>query len=60
MKNIFIVLLICIIILSCCSGCEVSDPANVEKEVVEAIIVDSGHGRGGSWIQVAYDGVITT
>ena len=60
MKKFCLIFLIGAMALSLLAGCEVSEPAKVDREIVEAVIVNSGHGRGGSWIQVAYDGVITS
>lgn len=58
MRKFFIIFLTCICLLTLFSGCEVSAPARVEKEIVLAVVMDSGCGRGGPWIQVAYDGDI--
>lgn len=60
MKKFCLIFLISAIALSLFVGCEVSEPAKVDREIVEAVVVNSGHGRGGDWIQVAYDGVITS
>ena len=60
MKRFCIIFLIFVCLLSLFTGCEVSDPAKVEREIVEAIVINSGTGRGGHWIQVAYDGVCET
>ena len=60
MKKFCLILLISAITLSLFVGCEVSEPAKVDREIVEAVVVSSGHGRGGDWIKVAYDGVITS
>jgi hypothetical protein len=60
MKKFCLIFLIGAIVLSLLAGCEVSEPAKVDREIVEAVVVNSGHGRGGDWIQVAYDGVITS
>lgn len=60
MKKFCLIFLIGAMALSLLTGCEVSEPAKVDREIVEAVVVNSGHGRGGDWIQVAYDGVITS
>ena len=60
MKKFCLIFLIGAMALSLLVGCEVSEPAKVDREIVEAVVVNSGHGRGGDWIQVAYDGVITS
>ena len=60
MKKFCLIFLISAIVLSLFVGCEVSEPAKVNREIVEAVVVNSGHGHGGDWIQVAYDGVITS
>lgn len=60
MKKLFIILLTCICLLTLFSGCEVSAPVKVEREIVLAVVMNSGHGRGGDWIQVAYNGDIVS
>ena len=60
MKKFCLIFLIGAMALSLLAGCEVSEPAKVDREIVEAVIINSGHGRGGDWIKVAYDGVITS
>ena len=60
MRKLFTILLSCICLLSLFSGCEVSKPEKVEKEIVLAVVMNSGHGRGGDWIQVAYNGDIVS
>lgn len=60
MKRLCIIFLIFTCLLSLFTGCEISEPAKVDKEIVEAVVVNSGHGRGGDWIKVAYDGVIVS
>lgn len=60
MRKLFIILLTCAYLLTLFNGCEVSEPAKVEKEIVLAVVVASGHGRGGDWIQVAYNGDIVS
>lgn len=60
MKRFCIIFLIFTCLLSLFAGCEISEPAKVDREIVEAVVVNSGHGRGGDWIKVAYDGVIAS
>lgn len=60
MKKFCLIFLIGVMALSLFVGCEVSEPVKVDREIVEAVVVNSGHGCGGDWIQVAYDGVITS
>ena len=60
MKKFCLIFLIGAMAMSLLAGCEVSEPAKVDREIVEAVIVNSGHGRGGDWIKVAYDGVISS
>ena len=60
MKKIIIINIIILLCLSFFVGCEVAEPAKVDREIVDAVVVDTGTGRGGRWIQVAYDGVMQT
>lgn len=50
------------IILCAClfTGCISTTPQKVDRAVVQAVVVDSGTSRGGRWIRVAYDGVVTS
>ena len=45
MKKFCLIFLIGAMALSLLAGCEVSEPAKVDREIVEAVIVNSGHGR---------------